>query len=230
MQEKYYAENKHGYMRYESDRFAKYIYSLIQTKDFTNFLNAIEFGAGMGRFSAPLMADFAQVTLVEPTPAYAAILKESFPDARVRIFQGTFQEFIENESVEKNTLVFCFHLLHHLSPKERGCLYEFIRNLQAKAVFVEPNPFNPLILIQVLIHPDMSMAEEYQYLLLTRRRYRQELSKHGLRLASYKRICTLPPFLMGFLLKRIPAKTLRRFEFLAQYIPFCGSYQIIICE
>lgn len=230
MQENYYAENKHGYMRYENNRFSKYVYSLIKTKDFTNFSNAIEFGAGMGRFSAPLIADFRRVTLVEPTPAYAAILKESFQDAHVQIFQGTLREFIENETEEKNTIVFCFHLLHHLNPKERGCLYKFIHTQQAKAVFVEPNPFNPLILIQILMHPDMSMAEEYQYLLLTRRRYRQELAKHGLRLALHKRICTLPPFSMGFLLKRVPVKILRRLEFLAQYIPFCGSYQMIVCE
>ena len=230
MKQDYYAENKHSYLHYDNNKFAQYIYDLIRQEDFNNFFNCIEFGAGMGRFSFPLVANFTQITLVEPTPAYVAILRESFPHDRVQIFQGTMQEFINEETIKPNPLVFCFHLLHHLNPEQRGYLYDFIRKMKGKAIFVEPNPFNPLILLQILIHPDMSLAEEYQYLLLTPRRYRRELSQYGLRLVSYKRICPFPPFIMDFLLNQIDRLILKRLEFIAKYLPFCASYQIIICE
>ncbi len=230
MKQEYYGENKHTYLRYNNDQFSKYIYSLIRQENFDELSNCIEFGSGMGRFSFPLVANFTKVTLVEPTPAYVAILRDSFFQDDVQIFQGTVQEFIDSEVIEPNPLVFCFHLLHHLSPEERGYLYDFIRNKQGKAVFVEQNPFNPLILLQILIHPDMSLAEEQQYLLLTPSRYRRELSQHGLRLVSYRRICPFPPFFMNFILNKVGHKILTQLEFIARYFPFCASYQVLICE
>jgi hypothetical protein len=217
-------------MSYPTDRFPQYIYSLIPQTGFSRFLRAIEFGAGMGRFSAPLISQFQNVVLVEPSPAYAEMLIESFGSEKVRIHQKTLQEFIDSEAPAQDAIIFCFHLLHHLAKPHRAKLFEYIKNIHARAIFVEPNPFNPLILLQIILSPDMSIKEEYRYLFQTSGYLRRELQRHGLAISARKKVCPFPPFLMDFLLKRIPLQFLAKFEVLARTFFFVGSYQIVVCE
>ena len=68
-----------------------------------------------------------------------------------------------------------------------------MRIAKAAAVFLEPNPWNPLIILQLLLYPDMRMENEWQYLKLTKRRLSQELNDCGLTLTQYGRLCLLPP-------------------------------------
>ena len=230
MTENYYDAKKHRYMLYKTDAFSNYVYSLIPQKGFSRFSRAIEFGAGMGRFSAALIPQFTKVILVEPTPAYAQMLAKSLSSESVSVHQKTLQEYIETERSEENTMVFCFHLLHHLAEPNRRKLFQYIKSIKARAVFVEPNPFNPLIALQILFHPDMSIKEEYRYLLQTPGRLRRELKKHRLSILSCSRVCPFPPFLMDLLLKKVSSHVVRKFELLARAFVFSGSYQIVVCE
>jgi len=115
---------------------------------------------------------------------------------------------VHNNRQMEPAIIFCFHLLHHLNQEQRNSLYSFIKESNSIAVFVEPNPYNPLLILQILLEKDMSFKEEAQYLVLTKNRYIKELVEQQLRLLSYSRICVLPPFVLDKFLKKFSAKHL----------------------
>jgi hypothetical protein len=231
--EPYYSSGKHGYMKYASDSFPQFTFEQIKPFIPAQVKSVIELGAGMGRFSGPLVDHYAQVDIVEPAPAYVEELKSRFSERRgVEIFQADSSEYIStNRSrAARDSAVFCFHLLHHLTHEQRNEIYRFIRTTGALGVFVEPNPINPLILIQVLTQPDMKFSEEQQYLKLGKIKYAQELAAQGLCMESYRRICLLPPFLANRLLEKGHLTLVAGAEKLRAVFSLFCSYQVIVCR
>ncbi|MCK5784864.1 MAG: class I SAM-dependent methyltransferase, partial [Desulfobacterales bacterium] len=226
MTNNYYDSDKHGYMQYSDDRFADYIYSLIADDSFLNYDAAIEFGAGMGRFSASIIKHFSKTTLVEPVPAYTDILKKKFPNNCVRILNCSVEKFLSTQTSYEPALVFCFHLMHHLTYEQRKIIYHYIKKTGSKCVLVEPNPLNPLILLQIIFHPDMSLSEEIQYLSLTYNRYKKEIESSGLTLTSLKRFCFFPPAITNIIYKKTSKHFIASFEALNTILPFMSSYQL----
>jgi len=222
----YYGTGKHSYMHYKSDRFANFVFSLIPClwpKD----AHAIELGAGMGRFSTPLMDAFPKVTLVEPVVSYAELLLQKFSNREnVAIVPASAHSFLATCERDPRVVLFCFHLLHHLTAAERAELYVFVRESRCLGVLVEPNPANPLLLLQVMVTRDMRWREEAQYLRLGRKSYRRELYQHGLALLHYHRICCIPPVLARNLLNVLPPFLLSQFEVVSSLLPFVPSYQL----
>ncbi len=230
MTDDYYALGKHSYMRYDNARFASYIYSLVHHPLFQKYDVAIELGAGMGRFSPPLVENFKKVFLIEPSNSYAEFLRKEFAEDKVSVLETVSDEFFCNpgDAGRGPAAVFCFHLMHHISAAERRKIFDYVREGSSLGIVVEPNPINPLILIQVLLTKDMSFKEEAQYLQLNYRKYKKEIEAAGLRIITYKRLCIFPPFLGNFLVQKFPQRFLRSFEFLSSLLPFLGSYQLII--
>ena len=226
----YYGRNKHNYLHYREDNFANYIYSLIFDDSFLKYERAIEIGAGMGRFSAPIVKEFAETTIVEPVKDYTDILKQKFSKEQVLIVNTSAEDFLSKQTNLSPSIVFCFHLMHHLAYKQRQFIYQFVKRTGSKGVLVEPNPFNPLIFLQTLLNPDMSITEEIQYMSLTHKRYKKEMDRSGLSITSYKRICFFPPFFSNFLLRKFSNYFLRSFEMFNFIIPFMGAYQLICFE
>ena len=116
--------------------------------------------------------------------------------------------------------------MHHFKNRQREIINEFEKNTRSKFILVKPNPFNPLIFLQIQIHPDMSLSEEIEYLQLTPRKLRKEFKKAGVHLTSYKQICLLPPFILNIVLRKVPRPVLK----LSMILPFISSYQLIIGE
>jgi hypothetical protein len=230
MSENYYKSNTHGYMKYENDRLACYLYSLLPTALLSGYSCALEFGAGMGRFSAPLIDNYKQVTLIEPAPEFADVLRNRWAtDERVVVLQETAESYLEDRGIGPNQAVFAFHLMHHLDRITRHKIFSAIKASKTKALFVEPNPYNPLILLQVITHPDMRFREEQQYLSLNEKTYKNELAEAGLSILTDKRVLFLPPCLTNNLLQMLPSERLRLFEKLNRYLPCFSSYQVIVC-
>jgi hypothetical protein len=230
MENSYYDTDKHQYMQHRSYLFAEYVYSLISDASFSSYDTAIELGAGMGRFSPSVVMNFSNVTLIEPANSYASLLRDTFSKKNVRVVNIKAEDFLEDYNTDKPVIVFCFHLMHHLKREQREAIYQFVKRTGSKCVLVEPNPFNPLILLQILLHPDMSIGEEIQYLTLTPRKFRQEVENNGLVLSSFSRFCFFPPFATDFLLKTFPRSAVIFFEAFNKVFPFMSSYQLITCE
>jgi len=230
MKNNYFSGNKHKYMKGSSQFFADYIFSLIKDRSFSNYDTVIELGAGMGRFSTSLFKNFSNVILVEPTGSYSDILTNLFPEANLQVVNAKAEKFLSDYTTDKAIIIFCFHLMHHLTYEQRKEIYRFVKRTGSKCVMVEPNPFNPLVFLQILFHPDMSFPEEKRYLSLTRRKYKEEFVKNGLVMSSFRRICFFPPFVTAILLEKIAWKAVYSLEALSRAFPFISSYQLIICE
>jgi len=228
MSETYYSAEKHGYMLYSNDLLADYIYSLLPLTHVENFDQAVELGAGMGRFSAPVISNFKAVTLVEPSPDYAALLRDKFVGSSIKIEASTASSYMQTNKNSSPQAVFAFHLMHHLNSEERKEIFKFVYDTKSIGIAVEPNPINPLILVQVLCHPDMRIEAEKEYLKLNRTAYEKELTSVGLKLLEYKRILFMPPFMCNRAIQFISPSILSKVESLNNYLPFLSSYQVIV--
>jgi len=220
-------------MDYPDGKFSMFIHSLLTDKngcDLSNCDTAIELGAGMGRFSYSLVEKFDKVYLVEPATDYADKLKSTFKQDSVTVFNGTAKDFIKQNTGIKDKIIFTFHLLHHLNQQERRDIFEFVKMTGSKAVFIEPNPHNPLIMLQIIFHPDMKVKEELAYLSLTKEQLTEELASCGLSRTRYFKLCFLPPFLTDLMLRSFLKRTLSGLEKLNGIAPFLGSYQAVYCE
>jgi hypothetical protein len=228
----YYLAGKHGYMKYANDRYPHFVFQQIAQFIPKELRTAVELGAGMGRFSVPLAEHFESVDLVEPAESYADELTEKFAAyPSVSVHRLTSSEYLRQVPLGQSSApaIFCFHVLHHLTLEQRIEIYQSIVRMGAVGFFIEPNPINPLILIQVLTHPDMSFAEEKQYLQLGRGAYRRELSKQGLAILHYRRFCLLPPFLADFLFQHKGGSLVSAAEIACRLFPLLCSYQFVMC-
>jgi hypothetical protein len=220
-------------MRCSDGAFADFIFASmtqVMGDEYKKCRNAIELGAGMGRFSFTLVNYFSRVWLIEPARAFAETLRELFPQEHVSVVDTTAEIFFASTPVPPDSIFFCFHLLHHLSRQQRRELFSFIRSAGAAAVFVDPNPWNPLLLAQPFFDKDMCFKEEMQYLRLTRRRLTRELADCGMRVMAHAPLCLLPPFAAMKVLRRPDgAEKLLRFERARRLLPFLGSYHFFYC-
>jgi hypothetical protein len=230
----YFAHDTHKYMYCTDGVFSDFIFSLITETlpaDLKNYQHAFEMGAGMGRFSFALVSHFPKVSLIEPSASYTAVLKKLFDQEQVAIVTSTLEDFFEKNTIPAQSIFFNFHLLHHLTFEQRREYFTCLRKASAPALFIEPNPWNPLIILQLLLYPDMRMKDEWQYLSLTRKRLTRELNACGLELAAYKKICILPPPLTKLALKQsFLKKPLMALDTINALLPFLSSYHLFYCK
>jgi hypothetical protein len=234
MENQNYWGDKHNYMLYQKGAFSEFIFAAIEQLTKKNFANVdaiIELGAGMGRFSHAFIGRFPKVYLVEPSPVYAQVLRELFPQANVKVIEeGAERFFQEFQTGDDEAVCFCFHVLHHLSQEQRSQIFESIQRLKIDAFFIDPNPFNPLILLQILIHPAMKFEEEKGYLKLTRRKLLNECAACGLSKARHFYFCLLPPTILNRTLSPKLSAFLLRLESLALRCPVFASYQMLYVQ
>jgi hypothetical protein len=185
----------------------------------------------MGRFSFRLVEQYPSVYLIEPARAFSAALRELFPQQHVHIADSTAEDYFARNPVPPNAIFYCFHLLHHLSREQRSSLFRLISAARASAVFVDPNPWNPLLLVQPFFDRGMRFREEMQYLLLTRRRLGRELAQGGLRVEHHAALCLLPPFAARKVLARPGGQErLLKIEGWRRLLPCAGSYHFFYCS
>jgi hypothetical protein len=229
----YFAQDTHKYMYCTDGVYSDFIFSLVQKivpEDLKKYQHAFEMGAGMGRFSFALVNNFPRVSLIEPSASYTDVLKKLFDPERVSIVTSTLEDFFATHTIPDNSIFFNFHLLHHLNRHQRRDYFTCLSKVHAPAVFIEPNPANPLIILQLMLYPDMRMKDEWQYLILNRRRLSREFNACGLELVAYKKLCFLPPPITRLALKQSPLKKpLVSLDAVSSALPFLSSYHLFYC-
>ena len=149
----YFAQDTHKYMYCTDGIYSEFIFSLLAktvSVDFKKYQHAFEMGAGMGRFSFALVNNFPRVSLIEPSASYTAVLRNLFHQEQVTIVTSTLEDFFKKNKIPAQSIFFNFHLLHHLTFEQRREYFTCLRSVNAPVLFIEPNPWNPLIILQLL--------------------------------------------------------------------------------
>ena len=119
----------------------------------------LELGCGMGRFTALLAEAGFAVTGIDLSPALLDVAREHCAgNTELLCCDATAAD----EHVEGPfDAVLGFFFLHHL-PKLEPVLSAARRLLRpgGRLVFIEPNSYNPLFYVQVLLTPGMSLRNE----------------------------------------------------------------------
>ena len=230
----YFSRDTHKYLYCTDGIYSEFIFSLIKKTipvDFNKYQHAFEMGAGMGRFSFALVNNFPRVSLIEPSASYTGVLKKLFDQEQVTIVTSTLEDFFKKNMIPDKSIFFNFHLLHHLTFEQRREYFTCLRKVNASALFIEPNPSNPLIILQLMLYPDMRMKDEWQYISLTRKRLTREFNACGLELAAYKKLCFLPPPITKLFLKQpLFRKPLLFLDTAKHILPFLSSYHMFYVQ
>jgi SAM-dependent methyltransferase len=120
----------------------------------------LEVGCGMGRFTSLLAGRGHAVTAVDLSPDLLAVAREHDRDGRIRYVCCDAAEADRRVEGPFEAAV-GFFFLHHLAELE-PVLAAVARLLVpgGRAAFCEPNAWNPLFYLQVLVTPGMTLRAE----------------------------------------------------------------------
>jgi SAM-dependent methyltransferase len=161
-QKAYYAERQPSRMEAADTPYVRrHFNEAANAVDLQNGERVCEWGAGMGRFSVLFAERGCAVTAVELSPELAAVCAQNTrASARMRIEVGDILE-VAKRLEPSYSLVAGFFVLHHLPEVEP--YFQAARDLLrpgGRFVFVEPNPLNPLYIVQITCTPGMRWRHE----------------------------------------------------------------------
>jgi SAM-dependent methyltransferase len=154
----------------------------------------LEAGCGMGRYTLLLAARGVDVTGLDLSPVLLDRLRD-FNASRSPI--PLVAANLENPPVKLQArfdLVLSFFALHHLHDITRGL--NGMRQLlkpDGRVVLLEPNPYNPLYYLQILLTPGMTWAGERGLLRMRPAPVFQAMHQAGLKPLAVERFGCLPP-------------------------------------
>lgn len=154
----------------------------------------LEAGCGMGRYTLLLAARNVDVTGLDLSPVLLERLQE-FNAGRFNI--PLVAADLEHPPVQLQArfdLVLGFFTLHHLHDLTTGL--DGIRLLlkpNGRVVFLEPNPFNPLYYLQILLTPNLTWAGERGLLRMRPRLVFEAMRAVGLEPLAVERFGCFPP-------------------------------------
>lgn len=204
-----FPENYPAYIQRHIDEALKYIPQ-------ASSLRILEVGCGMGRFTIPLAKKNIQIEGLDISP----VLLEKLQASSIPTYSADLLDPPE-QLKDQYDAVMGFFVLHHLSDMEKA--FQAISGLLkpgGKAVFVEPNPYNPLFYLQILFHPKMRWKNERYMLSMRRLTISKALEKAQMSGFKLHRFGFFPPFLSHLKIE----KKLENVPFFRPFLPFQVFY------
>ncbi len=155
-----------------------------------------EVGCGMGRYTLLLAKRGLRVTGLDLSPVLLERLREYNVENLDLDVRCADVEDPPSDLAGAFDAVLGFFVLHHLYDLGKG-LQGCARLLKAggRAVFVEPNPLNPLYYLQIAFTPGMHWKAEKGILQMRSKIVRQGMAAAGLRRFRFRRFGFFPPAL-----------------------------------
>lgn len=181
----------------------------------------IEVGCGMGRYTLLLAERGIRVEGLDLSPVLLDRLRGYAPAmSSIPLHCGEIENPPAGLEGQFEVVVGLF-VLHHLQDL-RQCLAAVARLLKpgGRAVFLEPNPYNPLFYVQMMIKPDMTWKGDRGMLRMRRRVIFEALTQAGFSQPRLRRFGFFPPFLANRRLGASIETGLERFRPLYPLLPF----------
>lgn len=189
-QRAYYAQKLHRNIAHEDSPYVnRHIDEVLASAGVSPGARLLDAGCGAGRHSLLLAARGFAVEGLDLSPD----LLRNVPSIRTYCADLAHPP---SELLAKYDAVLGFFILHHLLDVDAA--FAGIASMVApggRAVFIEPNPFNPLYYVQIAIVPHMRWKAERGMLNMRRNVLFAAMRKAGLVNPSLRRFGFLPPFL-----------------------------------
>ncbi|MFO1518672.1 MAG: methyltransferase domain-containing protein [bacterium] len=181
----------------------------------------LEVGCGMGRYTLLLAERGLAVEGLDLSPVLLKRLK-SYNRGKFKIplhcadIQNRLPD-LENSF----DVVMGFFMLHHVKDLN-ACFSSLKRLLKPKGrmIFLEPNPYNPLYYLQILLTPEMTWEGDKGIIQMRRTVLQKAMKKAGLKNFNLSRFGFFPPFLANASWGSVCEKALERFPPWKNLLPF----------
>ncbi len=161
----------------------------------------LELGSSGGRFTVPLLERGCRVTGVDISPRTIAYLERLVADHPLRRHLTLVDDDasrLDKVAARDFDAAVGAHILHHIDDVD-GALRAALARLKpgGRAVFVEPNPWNPQWYVQVTIHPARSWRVERGLLRMWPQRVRRAFLRAGFASCRVSTFGCFPPFVLN---------------------------------
>lgn len=158
----------------------------------------LELGASGGRFTVPLLDRGCRVTAVDISPRsieYLERLTAGHPARQGLLLVEDDATALTRVTGREFDAVVGGHILHHV-PDVRAVADRVLERLRAggRAVFLEPNPWNPQWYVHLAMHPRRSWRVERGIMRVWPRRVCREFESAGFRECRVSTVGCFPPF------------------------------------
>ena len=228
-QKTYYNEHAHSHLKYkEKSTYAEnMIGRIIRLLKEPNHLRLLELGCGSGRFTIPLLKKGFIISAIDFSGVQINQLRLSTEEANINLGQLSsyccnIEDLDKVLRNEKFDCILAFFLLHHLPDISSAfnIMKKFISE-HGQLIFIEPNRWCPLYLLQIAFSKDMSWRyEKYKYKLALKK-IKESLGKAGFASILMERFGLFPPQILD----NFPAmlkveKFIERLNLFNYFLPF----------
>lgn len=218
----------HSYLDRDEDGYVRNIIKkFLEVSCLKKEEDILELGCGSGRFTIPIIKRGYKLTCIDISSNLLDRLRQRIPvNSRSELILGDITT-LDNDYEERFDRVIGFFILHHLPDLAKN-LKGISRVLKedGKAVFLEPNPFNPLYYLQILLNKNMRWHGEKGILNIRYKKLNRLFRMAGFERFEMTNLGFFPPFVVntkfGFELER----KVEKISFLKKILPF----QIIVAS
>lgn len=194
-QKKYYSQNPRSTITHTASPYIqRHLDEVLRIAQLRPGARILDAGCGMGRHSVLLAQRGFAVEGLELSPHLLELMRQQSPH-KIPTYCADLGD-PPAELSGRYEAVLGFFILHHLSDLE-GAFAGVARMTRAGgcAVFIEPNPANPLYYLQIGLTPGMRWKAERGILNMRKHRIFGALASAGFVDAAVYRFGFLPPFL-----------------------------------
>ncbi len=194
-QRRYYESREKRTMRPRRSRYVtRQLERVVRAAALDPTLPVLEVGAGLGRYTIPLLERGFTVTALDLSPVMLDRLARRAASPRLQTVAGDLADaprLIERR-FPRAVGFFTLHHMHDLDAVLRGLAG--VLEPGARVAFLEPNAYNPLYYVQIALTPGMTWRGDRGVVRMRRRVVLGAMERAGFTGLGLERFGCFPPF------------------------------------